>query len=171
MAQRSNGWATSPRSVGTLIAVLVRYPEVSSLDFVPGDGLLTLSFCLRTELTPATFQALRDRLHEALETYRALIRAPEPIHCEFSQDSMQSVAILTLTRDIETLTVEEVGMVIEILRDEFGQDLVADPNELAEDEMLAQEETIQATLESLQESPGARLFALRDEGRVFVFNT
>lgn len=171
MAQKAGGWGSSPRGVGTLIAVLVRYPELSSLYFGPGDGVLTLSFCLRTELDDTRFRELDDRLREALETYRLLIRASGKAHFDFHQDSMQAVTILNMARDVASLSVEEVGMMIEILRDMFGPDLVADPNELAEEELLAQEEAIQATLESLQKSPNGCLFALREEGRVLVFNS
>lgn len=171
VTQRITGWGQSPRGIGTLIAVLVRYPELSSLYFGPEDGVLTLGFCIRTPVKVRQFQSLQKRLKDTLEAYRGMIKVPRMTTFTLTQDSMDPVTVLSWSRDVDSLTVEEVGVAIELLRETFGNDLVADPNDLVEEELLAQEETIQATLESLQQSPGGRLLALREEGRVLVFNT
>lgn len=167
----SNSWGTSPRGVGALIAVLVRYPEVSSLDYRADEGVLALTVCCRTALDPDAFQRIQTAWDEGLKMYRECLRQPDPRLARLDVDVMDSVSNLILTRDVESLTVEEVGLTIEIFREETGGDLVADPADLVEEELLAQEENIQATLESLRDNPGGRLFALREEGRVLVFNS
>jgi hypothetical protein len=168
---RNPNWANHPHGVSTLIAVLVRYPEVSSLNFEPETGLLRVSFCLRTELAAERASEFRARLDETLEAYRELVSASAPQVAEVQVDSMEAVTVLGLVRDVDTLSIEEVGLAIEILRDVAGPELVSDPNDLIEEELIAQEETIEATLESLKETPGGSLLALREEGRILVFNT
>ncbi|MGC8488422.1 MAG: hypothetical protein ACP5QO_09430 [Clostridia bacterium] len=166
-----NSWGTSPRGVGALIAVLVRYPEVSSLDYHADEGVLALTVSCRSALNPETFTDIHSAWDEGLHMYRECLRQPEPRLSRLEVEVMDSVSNLILTRDVESLTVEEVGLTIEILREETDNDLVADPADLVEEELLAQEENIQATLESLRDNPGGRLFALREEGRVLVFNS
>jgi hypothetical protein len=171
MTPRTPSWTTHTRGVSTLIAVLVRYPEVSSLNFDPESGILTVSFCLNTVLDDARRDALHDMVDEVLSAYREMIGAPAPLTAAWQVDSMETLTVLSLIRDVETLSIEEVGLTIELLREFAGSELVADPNDLAEDELMVQEETIQATLESLKESPGGSLLALREEGHILVFNT
>jgi hypothetical protein len=57
------------------------------------------------------------------------------------------------------------------LRDRFEFDVAADPNDLLEEEMLVQEENIQAGLEALKKGSAGHLVALREDGRVVVFKT
>lgn len=164
------------RGVGALIASLVRYPELSSLDFQPegGEGgRVTLSFCLRGRLPHDRAAALADALMEVLLTYHHLLRFPLAGDgvAEFTTEYVEPLTILRLARDVESLSPDEVGMVIDLLRDQCGVDLLMDPNDFSEDDLLDQEETIQAALDSLGQEPGRRLFALREEGRVLVFNT
>ncbi len=161
------------RGVGALIASLVRYPELSSLDFQPEAGRVTLSFCLRGRLEHSHAAALADSLMEVLLTYHHLLRFPlagEGV-AEFTTEFVEPLTILRLTRDLASLSPDEVGMVIDLLRDRCGADLLMDPSDFSEDDLLDQEETIQAALESLDKDPGRRLFAVREDGRVLVFNT
>jgi hypothetical protein len=165
-----NGYGHT-RGVSTLIAVLVRYPEVSSLNFDPETNILTVSFCINARLDEARRHHLEAAVREVLQAYREMIDAPPATVFTLQCDSMESVTVISLARDVETLAVEEVGLAIELLRDEAGPELVTDPNDLIEEELIAQEETIQATLESLKDTPGGSLLALREEGRILVFNT
>jgi hypothetical protein len=165
------GFGASPRGVGALIAVLVRYPEVSSLELDAHEGMLALSFCCRGVVAPQLFEQIHEAWQESLLTYRECLRQPAPRLERLELDVMETVSTVILTRDVESLTVEEVGLSIEILREQVGNELVADPADLVEEEWMAQEETIQATLETLRDTPGGRLFALREEGRVLVFNS
>jgi hypothetical protein len=173
MAERIVPGGAGGRGVGALIASLVRYPELSSLDFHPEAGRVTLSFCLRGTLSRARTKALASSLMEVLVTYHHLLRFPlagEGV-AEFTTESLEPLTILRLTRDVASLSPDEVGMVIDWLREQCGADLLTDPNDFSEDDLLDQEETIQAALESLSDTPGRRLFALREDGRVLVFNT
>lgn len=166
----ASGWGSSTRGLGTLIAVMMRYPEVSSVQYDPDDKTLSVSFILRRALEEPTWQGLADHLSDVLTTYRAVTGRPLGT-IALSRLSLGSVTGLELTRDVLTVSVEEVGMTIEVLRDLFDTDVLADPHDLLEEEMLLQEETIQESLEAIVQGGSGHLVALRDEGRVVVFNT
>lgn len=165
----SSGWGASLRGIGALIAVTVRYPEVSSVQYDPDQLALTVSFLIRTTKSSAQWRLLIAELEELLGTYYAIMEHAITVS-QCNCTSMEGITVFEFSRDQETVSVEEVGMVIEFLRDHLQQDLVADPHDLLEEDLLLQEETIQASLEALRRGDEQRLIALREEGRVLVYN-
>lgn len=153
-----------------MIAVMMRYPEMSSVQYQPEDGTLTMVFILRRSLSDEEWGSWAPATCELLETYRHLTGTP-PTVLELRRTSVDHSTMIELVRDVKTVSVEEAGMMIEILRDQFGPDLVADPHELLEEEMIVQEENIQANLEALKKGASGQLVALRDDGRVMVYKT
>ncbi len=166
----SSGWGSSTRGLGALITVMMRYPEINSVQFNPDDRTLNMTFIVRKTLDEATWQQFNDQLQDVLQTYRWVTERPLT---DINLDRLEwdTATIIELRRDIETVSVEEVGMMIEILHDWFEQDVVTDSHDLLEEELMLQEETIQANLEALGQESHGHLVALRDEGRVVVFNT
>ncbi len=148
----------------------MRYPEISSVQYNVEDSTLSATFLLRRTLEPEPFEALLNQMVEVLETYRLVTRRPLDV-VQVNHVVIDQVTELELVRDIKTLSVEEIGMAIEVLRDTFSSDLISDSHDLLEEELLLQEENIQAGLEALKRDDVGRLIALRDEGRVMVFNT
>lgn len=166
----SASWGSSTRGLGTLIAVMMRYPEISSVQYNVEDSTLSCTFILRRNLESTVYHAMADQLTEVLETYRAVTRRPLR-YIKVTHVVMDQATEIELVRDADTLSIEEVGMAIEVLRDLFEQDLMTDSHDLLEEELMLQEENIQAGLEVLKRDDAGRLVALRDEGRVMVFNT
>ncbi|AUW93764.1 hypothetical protein [Sulfobacillus sp. hq2] len=166
----SSGWGSSTRGLGALITVMMRYPEINSVQFNPDDRTLNMTFIVRKTLGEDVWQRFQLQLQDVLQTYRWVTGRPLS---QISLDRLEwdTATIIELRRDIETVSVEEVGMMIEILHDWFEQDVVMDSHDLLEEELMLQEETIQANLEALTKDAHGHLVALRDEGRVVVFNT
>ncbi len=148
----------------------MRYPEISSVQYNVEDSTLSATFLLRCTLGPQPFESLQNQLVEVLETYRLVTRRPLDV-VEVHHLVIDQVTEVELIRDIKTLSVEEIGMAIEVLRDTFTSDLISDTHDLLEEELMLQEENIQAGLEALKSDEARRLVALRDEGHVMVFNT
>lgn len=159
------------RSVGLLISMLVRYPELSTINFDPRRQTIRFNFLLTGILALDEFERLRTRLVQSLEVYGFLENRPME-HFDLQRDSHGDVTVLEITRDMGSLTQEEISMTIEILRQDYGPRLVVDYNEsLLEEEAMMQEELIEEMLEELKESRGGKnLIAFREEGRVMVFN-
>ena len=77
-----------------------------------------------------------------------------------------------MTRDVASLSQEELALVIGLMKDTLGDRLVVDHNDGSPDEDLSmQEELIQEMLEDIKEDKLEKnLIAFREEGRVLVFN-
>ena len=148
----------------------MRYPEISSVQYNVEYSTLSATFLLRRTMEVQPFEVVVNQLVEVLETYRLVTRRPLKV-VDVQHVVNDQVTEVELIRDIETLSVEEIGMTIEVLRDTFTSDLILDSHDLLEEELLLQDENIQAGLEALKRDDARRLVALRDEGRLMVFNT
>lgn len=86
--------------------------------------------------------------------------------------SDDGIGILQITRDVATLSQTELALIVELVLDRFGPDLIVDDGDsLVEEDMLAQDELIREMLADLQDGRLERnLIAFRDGGRVLVFN-
>ncbi|MCY0881820.1 MAG: hypothetical protein OWS74_07475 [Firmicutes bacterium] len=163
-------WGSSPRGLGTLISVVVRYPEISSVRYDPDNQMLGVSFVLKRTLDRLTWRAFRSYLTEVLKTYRAVTKQPLK-RVRLSRLELEQATALTLERDVATIAVEEIGMAIEVLHERFGSDLAVDSHDIVEEELFLQEESLQANLESLGNGVHGPVVAMREEGRVvIVFN-
>lgn len=140
------------------------------MQYNPESESLTLAFIIRRNLDPSQWSELETAIRETLVAYRSLTRTPLSV-LDLLAMAVEGVSVIEVTRDANTLSVEEVGMLIEMLRDRFEFDVAADPNDLLEEEMLVQEENIQAGLEALKKGSSGQLVALREDGRVVVFKT
>ncbi|MGB9660549.1 MAG: hypothetical protein ACPL5F_00840 [Moorellaceae bacterium] len=158
-------------SVGLLISILVRYPEVGTINYEPGSRVLKFSFMLAASLKGKDLQEFAHRFTKSLSTYNLLEnRIPRVISLNYN--CFQQLTVLEVQRDVETLSQGEIGLIMALVRQEFNEALVAEPNEnIQEEELLVQEEIIDHMLESLKgEVPQKKLIAFREEGRVLVFN-
>lgn len=170
MHMPSFGWGGSTRGLGTLIAVIMRYPEVSSVQCAPEAKTMQVTFVVRGEIDDPVWERVVDDTVETLTSYRHMTRRPLAT-IELSRDTDGSVTTVELTRDTDTVSVEEIGIFIEVLRDHAGLTVLFDPHDLLEEDMMVQEETIQERLLALIQEGSGQLVALRDEGRVLIFNT
>lgn len=166
----SSGWGGSTRGLGTLIAVLMRYPEVSSVQCAPEEKTIQVSFVICGTIGPASWDGLHEDVLFSLTHYRQMTKRPLTT-IQFAMQVSGDVTTVELVRDTQTVSVEEVGILIEILREQANLTVLFDPHDLLEEDLMVQEETIQERLETLVEEGSGQLVAMRDEGRVLIFNT
>lgn len=156
------------RNISFLISVLVRYPEVSTVKYDPRERTICFT-ALVQEATDATRSA--GRLSDALTLLNQLEgRFPERLAVETAD--LGGLTSFSVTRDIYTLTPEEVYTAIEFLRQEHPDRVISDPLNYAymDEEWWVQEELIEEMLKDLGRGRTARnLLAFREEGRVVLF--
>ena len=155
--------------VSLLISMLTRYPEVARANFGPEE--MKLVFLVKRAFSPEEMSALRGKLDEHLQTF-AWLRGQETPSIILDVCDEEEIALLELHRDLDSISLEEINMVVELLRQEVGELLLTDEREVAdEDDLRWQEEMIEEMLEDVRLTrQGQRLCALREGGRVFVFN-
>lgn len=158
-------------SVGLLISMLVRYPELATINFDPRRQTLKFTFLLTRVLPEGEFAAFQVRLSDSLAAYGWLEGIEMPTK-EVSLANFGGVGVVEVTRDVRSLSRGEIALTIELIRGAFAPILVVDRGEtFQEEDLAAQEELIEEMLDDLKEARSEKnLIAFREEGRVMVFN-
>jgi len=155
-----------PEGVGLLISILLRYPEVGSVRYVLENQVLKFTFTVRG---PRQAAALPDKLPLALEVFHQLEERQMRV-CSVAFTGTDQVGTVVITRDVDSMTQNEVGLIVDLVKGEFGQDLVCEEGELPEEELVFQEEMIGHMLESIRNLDiDKNVIAVREEGRVLLF--
>lgn len=154
-----------------LISILVRYPEIGKVNYDAEAGTINLTFMFSGNPAATELAVIKDRLLASIEAYHALegIRGGS---ADVLCSTCDSVAMLTLRRDVDTLSRGEIALVIALLRESLKDRLVADENDsILEEDLLVQDEVIGTMLESMKKDhSGNALIGIREDGRVLVFN-
>lgn len=155
-----------------LISMLVRYPEIGTINFDPEANSLTLTFMIAGIPTAKEFETAKRLLIHSIAAYHLLEGVTDSM-IDVELSSYEQVAILTVLRDVHTMSRGEIGLTIKLLRERFAERLVADRNDaMLEEDLLLQEEVIEDMLENMrkQDNDDHSLIGIREDGRVFVFN-
>lgn len=158
-------------SVGLLISILVRYPEVATINFDPENQLLKFTFIYSQVLGDNELDNLKEKLMDSIEVYN-LLEGKETRLVSLGHQVFDNLTLIEVQRDVDTLVQEEITLIVELFRQCLNTNLVTEENEqLIEEDLIAQEEMIEYMLESIKGSTQDKyLFAFREEGRVLVFN-
>ncbi len=158
-------------SIGLLISILVRYPEVGTINYDPIRQQLKFTFIFSCVLEESELVNFKKIVVESIETYNKL-EGRNPVFIETSCSLCENFTMFEVSRDVGTLSQEEISLVIELVHMNYTQNLISEKNDsLMEEDLLMQEELIEHMLENLKiSSPEKNLIAFREEGRVLVFN-
>ncbi|MGB9887418.1 MAG: hypothetical protein ACPLRW_10505 [Moorellales bacterium] len=161
--------ATS-ESVGLLISLLVRYPEVATINYEPQAHALKFTFIIREVLSSDRIRDLEVKLAQCLDAFSYLTKRGSRL-VSLQASIQDRFTFLEIKRDMFSLSEEEISLLIGLLREEFGNSLVSEPSDpMLEEELLAQENLIGHMLENVKEKVSdKRLIAFREEGKVLVF--
>lgn len=157
--------------VHLLISLLVRYPEIGTISFEPGRQIIKFSFLIQANSSAMELSSLPDVLKQNLNAYHRLADIRNP-YVDIKIQTWSSLTTLTLLRDIQSLQKGEIELTIALLKERVGSSLVKEENQsIQEEELLFQEEVIDNVLENVQKNDFEhRLYGIREEGRVMVFN-
>lgn len=151
---------------GLLVSILLRYPEVGTISCCQEQQALVLKFLVAKD---CNFESLKNKLLLALEMFHK-IEGRQMILCKFEKYE-QELDLLVMSRDLRTITQNEMNLIVEMIKGELGNQLIADESELAEEEIILQEEIINHMLAALRSHGTERnITAVREDGRVLVFN-
>jgi hypothetical protein len=164
---------STANSVSLLISILVRYPEIATVNFVPEGKILKFTFMTSSSISDRLWNAFCHKLFESVEVYASLVHRGTP-RVKAERLEFDSVSIVEISRDVATLTQEEISLIIELARYALGSELISEGNSEEgefEEELVYQDEMIETMLDDLRESVQQRkLIGFREEGRVLVFN-
>jgi len=154
--------------VGLLTSILMRYSEVGSVHYWREEHALKFTFMVTQE---QDVKALQELLKPALEFFHQLEGQRMRIF-DIACRCDEGFSVITITRDVDSMSQREVGLIVELLKRRYNHLLVYDEMYLPEDEQIYQEEMISQMLSSIQSNDiNKNVVALREEGRVLVFKT
>jgi len=158
-----------PKSIGYLFSILVRCSEVGTVKYDPRVQTLRYSMLLIGTLTDTEFSTLRTALTDTLTVYNLLERR-HPTILEIEREEFGELTALFITRDTTTISPPEVWTVFEFMRDRFPDRLVSESvDQGGDDDLQAQDEMIEEILTNMEGRSARNLIAIREEGRVMVF--
>ncbi|KAF1084609.1 hypothetical protein SPSYN_02387 [Sporotomaculum syntrophicum] len=157
--------------VGLLISILVRYPQVASINFDPWEQILRFNFICSRVLNDLEFEEFKILLLNSIQTYNYLEKK-DAVLIEIVHQVYDDLTLIEIKRDVGTLVQEEIALVVAVFNQFLGGNLVSDLNEaIIEEDLIVQEEIIEQMLESVRGSEEDKhLYAFREEGKVLVFN-
>lgn len=158
-------------SIGLLISILVRYPEVGTINFDPVSQEIKFTFIFSKAIDDDEYASFEKNIKLSIDTYNQLesritkvIKIEHKVYDDFT--------MLEINRDVTSISHEEISLIIELVESKFKNNLVVEKNDyFLEEDLIMQEELIEHMLENLKSSKQEKnLIAFREEGRVLVFN-
>ncbi len=157
--------------ISLLVSILIRYPQISSLNYDPHGEMIRFGFLISEEISTERVLGFNQLLKSSLEAFHHL-DGSEDFHVEVNVQSVDKITSMEISLYISTLSRDEISLLVLLLQDAFANHLVMDIHDpTIEEEMQLQEEIIDSMLMDLQSGTHDRNFiAFREEGRVMVFN-
>jgi hypothetical protein len=154
-----------------LASILLYYPEIATINLDPRSQVVKFTFYVQGLISGEDQESLQHHIMQCLDAYHFLEKKETAI-IAISYQPMDSFTIIELQRDIQSLSQKEISLLVSILDDRFGDNLVSeDDEELLVDDLAMHEELIGDMLENAKKArSNIKLVALRDEGKVLVFN-
>ncbi|MGH7716424.1 MAG: hypothetical protein ACREML_10565 [Vulcanimicrobiaceae bacterium] len=157
-------------TVSSIVSLLVRFPEISSLWSHPTDGTLRLTYVVARRLGKAEQRELAEILDDHVRAFVALegrdVNAIS-VRCETDH----SLTFVHCTRDSASFTREELLLQIGVLGNRYGEALVKNPVEEQDEESAAlEDEQVEHAIDAMRDPHQKRaLVGYRDEKRVMVY--
>lgn len=177
------GPAESPEGVSFLTALLVRYPEIGSACLLQGGKALRLDFYLTCRLEDAVVEEFEEHVKLSWDVFfmlqrirpelalfqRSDARRGEAPWMQDDEDGPLEVDSIQFLRDLQSVTVEEMALLVGLVREAFAADLALNEEAPGEDP-AQQDEMIHRSLEKVRAVPGeASLTGFRDDMRVLIY--
>ncbi|MGI6081398.1 MAG: hypothetical protein ACOYEP_00810 [Limnochordia bacterium] len=154
-----------------LISILLRYPEISSVRFLPQDGCIGFTFLLRQPENGVCLASFEHSVLSHLDAFSALGKVEKgfvSVECK----TYGTLTVVEVIREVKAFSRQELSMLISLIRDHFGDALVVETGDaLHLEEQMLEEGLIDDILEDVRRAgPWRELMGFRDAGRVLIFN-
>jgi len=158
-------------NIGLLISILVRYPEIGSINLDSHNKKIKFTFIVAELLDNHYIQDFFLRLEECIGAFLH-IKGNDIHHFEYDSWDHNGLISLEIRRDVETISQDEIALVVGLVNEVFGGMLIIDGSDhLIEEDVDYQEQLIGDILEKIPNTVNFKnLYAYRDEGKVMVFN-
>lgn len=157
-------------SVNLVLSLLVRHPELSRVVIKPRSAAIALFFIVRKGLEAGERSGFRRSVVEHTRALCALGRgAKAEVDVGFS--TSDGLTFVEIERDAKTIARDEIGMLVGLVSQTFGERLVVNPPaEEGDDDAMVHEESVASALDAVQRGRQRKgLVGFRDERRVLIY--
>ncbi len=157
-------------NIGLLISILVRYPEIGSINLDSHNKKIKFTFIVAELLDKHYIQDFFLRLEDCIDAFLH-IKGNEIHDFEYNSWDHSGLITLEISRDVETISQDEIALVVALVNEMFGGMLIIDVSGHIEEDIDYQEQLIGDILKKIPTTVNFKnLYAYRDEGKVMVFN-
>lgn len=156
---------------GLFVSLLLRYPDMGTVKYRPDNRCIVMSFMLYPSPEAHVFDAFSKRLRQSLEVYSDL--SGRAIHIlNVTRVEHAECTVIEATRDVDTLTQEELALIVALIRETFGDRLISERvDPVSEEDLQVHDEIIGHMLDDVRQvSSLDNLVGFREGGRVLLFN-
>ncbi len=157
-------------TVNLVCALLVRYPEIASIRSMPGEGMVRFTFAISRRMDRQTQRAMSDEIEAHVKGFLALSGDGGDLRVEC--ESERALRFVHVSRDLDTFTKDELGMLTGLFAQCFGSSLVLNPvpDEQPDEDPIAQDELVECAIEALRDPAQSKsLVGFREEKHVLVY--
>ena len=157
-------------TVNLVCALLVRYPEIASIRSMPGEGMVRFTFAIGQRMDRQTQRAIGDEIEAHVKGFLALSGDGGDLRVEC--ESERSLSFVHVSRDLDTFTRDELGMLTGLFAQRFGAALVRNPvpEEHPDEDPVEQDELVECAIEALRDPAQSKsLVGFREEKHVLVY--
>lgn len=161
----------SSDTVNVIVALLVRFPEISSIVSRPADGTVKLSYVAAKRLDRRAQRELAAAITEHVRTFLELT-GDEPMTLRVTCEVDGATTFIHVTRDAESFTREELMLQLALLAERFGDALVKNPapDEPIDEDPAARDEVVDCAIDVMRDPERQKsLVGYREEKRVLVY--
>lgn len=158
-------------TVDLLVMLLLRFPEIFTINYNLLKPKFELSFMLKKSLENNRYMKFRKNFKDAAKAYIELSKLESTVP-KLSRRSIDSWTLLQVTWGKENIAFEEVNLINQMIWNEFKDDLVLDSRVegLLERDSSSKEEFIEFLHSKKNENDEENLFAFREAGKVYVYD-
>lgn len=156
-------------SLDILINVPLKYPELNAIKYQADEQTIALKFALLGIPVATNLQEFQDKLHKVFKIFHEL-GGGSPKIFKISLERIEEVIFISLYRDEESLSEEEIDLYITFLKGDFDDYLVKDRIDIIKNDSY-KKRLKKNLLHKINQAQNCNSFwAFRQGGQVFVLN-
>lgn len=165
-----NGSFEDSYYVQLMVNLLVRFPEIYTINYNLAKHSCSLSYMIRKVLKGKSYQDLCCNLDQSVQALR-YFEKKEPVQMQVHKKNIDSLTCLEIVMIALPPVIEEISLVTNLLREEFPGILVSELR-TDEDEWddLSYWEDISGLMKVRDEQREENLFAFREAGKVYIYD-
>ena len=115
-------------SVGLLISILVRYPEVATINYEPEKQILKFNFISARNIEEKEISRMKALVLDSIEVFNFLEGRQTGV-VALNHQAIDQLTLIEVQRDMDTLVQEEISMIVDLFRQHLLPSLVTEINE------------------------------------------